>query len=752
MQDHGAPDDLLVEDELEDESLEELSSAPQLEVEGDTLVSRHRAAIVEIAEESSEPIERIIERVLELLAEEHSGLGASEHEYTDDLLSAPPAVSVSVDLASLRRRLSEATTCPWPVRQGHAREKLPRWQRLRLLDALGCLRRCWCREGGEQRRCTLSDKRHRGCGRRGIYGPDACQMGQLLHLSQEIGGLAFYAQFRPSLSEDGKPVEPPEWPNGSSPHARKMTAALWALFRDRTHGQNDDLQGRVRSMKRGRAERSPMPLIPMAAAACAQGASDPTVGPAECGDHAPPYPLYPTGTWAAAPYHAADTTSQNEDLDVRPHTVTARLAVSLVARRAELTDHGLYVCHLLTRPDLTKARNARERQEQADGWRALTMALLRRDLGQVRVNGEKVERAAFLLGTRESPGLLEREGIIERRSDYSAGGKGGYSQRYRLAPALTTEPTAEVDLVLRQRTTSLPRPAKPSGPPVHPWLVSSYRELTLDSAGAVRSLCRLWDLPPVSTVGELLALLDEKPGAPQVCKERRAKVRTLEQWEAESAARRHKLRRDATVWRLHSPLTELPSSARMHLRLAGERVAALDIRACGLALRAAQMRAEGADADPDVAAVCDLIEDPTRDPYVEFFTLVHGRSPGSDERDQFKHTLLAELWFAGIDAQLRSEVGRAVRARYPGLHAYLLRAKREVGHAELANATMRLESTLIIDRLADRLAAAEVWVVTVHDCVYVRDTDTERARVLFASVLRDSGVRAALTVTRPDEG
>ena len=211
-------------------------------------------------------------RVLELLAEEHSGLGASEHEYTDDLLSAPSGrEGVSVDLASLRRRSPRRPPVPGLyVRDTHAK-KLPRWQRLRLpRRPPGVSVGAGAARGRTTALHSPATSDIAAAVRRGIYGPMRARWGNSPPRGDRRARVL--RPVPPSLSEDGKPVEPPGGRTALSPHARKMTAALWAIFRDRTHGQNDDLQGRVRSMKGGERAK-PMPLIPMvAAAACAQGA------------------------------------------------------------------------------------------------------------------------------------------------------------------------------------------------------------------------------------------------------------------------------------------------------------------------------------------------------------------------------------------------------------------------------------------------------------------------------------------------
>ena len=193
---------------------------------------------------------------------------------------------------------------------------------------------------------------------------------------------------------------------------------------------------------------------------------------------------------------------------------------------------------------------------------------------------------------------------------------------------------------------------------------------------------------------------------------------------------------------LFSAVTDLPSWARARLTIDGEPVTSLDIRACGLTIQAAMMRVAGADTNADVAGVCDLIEDPKRDPYAALAALLLGCPQSDETREDVKRRVLKDLWFSTIGAQLRSGIGVAVRERLPGFHEYLLRAKREIGHSELASRTMQVESALVIDLLPPVLAAEGIALVTVHDCVIVKACEAARAKALFEGVLHTHGVRA----------
>jgi hypothetical protein len=355
--------------------------------------------------------------------------------------------------------------------------------------------------------------------------------------------------------------------------------------------------------------------------------------------------------------------------------------------------------------------------------------------------------------------MLESLGLIERRADYSAGGVAGYSQRFRLTEPYRAEETVEVDLVLRERVTSLPARRKKAGPAVHPWLVESYARLGLDTTACLAELTRLGGFTCAPDFEGVRAAIESMEGAAvvftkagEVAKKQpadprdqwRSKVDALAKWRTAGLHLEHTLYRDASVGRLFSAVTDLPSWARSRLTIDGEPVVSLDIRACGLTIQAAMMRRAGADTDADVRVVCDLIEGPTRDPYASLAALLLGGPQGDEDREGFKGRVLKDLWFSSIGAQLRSPIGVAVSERLPGFHEYLLRAKRTTGHGELASQTMRVESSLVIDLLPPVLAAEGIALATVHDCVIVKACEAARAKVLFEGLLHSHGVRAVV--------
>jgi len=298
-----------------------------------------------------------------------------------------------------------------------------------------------------------------------------------------------------------------------------------------------------------------------------------------------------TLTAVCLPPHASDT--EDDDVEV-PASLECSLPAYLAARQAELGDHALFIAHLLYRTRGARdilAESSKPLSEQ--GWRPLSMALLQRQLGQQRIEGKQVWRTAHLMGSRTAPGLLERLGIIERRAGYAE----GYAQRYRLACQDRTLPTAPVTLAIRKIGKLVSGPAVPEG------LRSDYLQLALDYHGALYDLCRQAGIPEscdAAAIGQAIkdlpapAVVLTKAGEPakKQPKDPRASwqgdLERICEWpDPLAAARRHCLYRSSTTTRLESPFASLPSWARRYMRLAGEPMISLDVRAAALTFGAA---------------------------------------------------------------------------------------------------------------------------------------------------------------------
>ena len=732
---------ILVSDEDDNTDECEPTEAPASEAEAQRW--REREAVIT----SDGPIADVLSRLVVLLETELAAeceahvkeQAAAECEAeVDDFLGFSVLASAKRAHLDLVRRLRACVVAPWKVRPSHA-AKLLRWQRLRLLEEMGGLSGCW--KGKEHRACTTSDKMHRGCRDRKNLSPNACRRGELLILSQDIGGLAYYEGFHPiSVDAEGTLAAPPEWPTGNNPTARAMVKELWKRYRAR------------RSQSSGTHERGRSPKDPPASdVRSTEAPSGPAIERSdewyggEDSRHA---------SWGFAPFHECQNSA-------RSASVKVRVPAAVDSLRTDIGDQGVYVCGLLCTPR-DKPTCERERSEHAGGWRPLTWSLVNKDLGKAWRDGKAVRHADVLLGSRTSPGLLERLGIIERRSDYSARGEAGYSQRYRLTDAYRPhkgEALVEVEVVLRKRAKTLPPKRVRVGPPVHPWLASGSVLLALDKEAALRELCASLGLPESTDLVMVLAGIDARTG-PTVRLTSKGEPYKKQDKDPREAARNHAkaiagfdaslgLRRDHKVGRLLAPINALPSWSSRHLTLAGSPVATLDIRACGLALRAGEMRHSGADKDPDIAAFCTLIEDPKRDPYCALFALVHGREPTAAERETFKQTAPKDLYYSTPKAQVKSPLGMAVALAYPGFSRYLVETKRsrgDTGNVDLALDTLRMESALMLEALPAAFAAEGLVMVTKHDCVFVRREDLDNAVAVFKRVLLAAGIRAVVKV------
>lgn len=698
----------------------------------------------ETAITSEGPIDAVLTRLVELLESELEIEAAAlaqreasaDGEVEDDgFLGLSPVASARSAHLDLVRRLHACVVAPWKVRPAHA-AKLLRWQRLRILDELGGLTGCWV--GKPPRRCSLADKRHRGCRDRKNLSANACRRGELLILTQDIGGMHYYESFRPVAGPDGSLVAPPEWPSGHSPVARAMVSALWERYRSR------------RDTKCGDHERGRSPKDPPAHRVRSTGAESGTAversGRALGEDSR-------MASWDCVPFHDRHTCT-------RDASVKARVSPALASLRGELNDQAVYLCSLLGQRSTAKPDTKQARNEQAEGWRPITRAVIDRELGKFRRGGKIVRHSDELLGSRTSPGLLERLGVIERLSDYSAKGPAGYSQRYRLTDTYRPrkgEALVEVEVVLRKRAKTLPPKRVRAGAPVHPWLVECYPGLALDKDTALRELCASLGVPESTDLAVVLAGIDAMTG-PTVRLTSKGQPYKKQDKDPREAARNHAkaiagfdsslaLRRDHKVGRLVSGINPLPSWVSRHLTLAGSPVATLDIRSCGLALRAGEMRKAGADKDRDCAAVCALIEDPERDPYCALFAVAYGREPTAAEREAFKPTVLKDLYYSTPGAQVKTPLGMSVAHAYPGFSRYLVETKQargDKGNGELAMDTLRMESALMLEALPTAFAGEGIRMATKHDCVYVRREELDHAAAVFKRVLLAAGIRAVV--------
>lgn len=669
--------------------------------------------------DSGEPIEDLIawavstrqqQLAADLRALEERLPGASNQVH--DMTGLSLVDSATWEVRDLRRQLEAALVCPWPVRPAHRSTKLSRWQRLRVLRVLGGLRSCGA--------CSGYGSKH----------SSRCQVAQLRTLSMQIGGLDFWLD-QPRRVGDAVDAR---WPEVLKPALWKRLRALRAEVRS------------VADMSRG----------PAAHAAAKRSAADAT---APLGtDPRPAADARPAGAVPVA--HSAPTHVGNTSADrlAARASITVGLPIELIDRRAELGDHALYVLSLVALPH--------HRDIDEHGWRPLEHERLQRTLGAHRVDGKIVHRVSEVLGAPERPGrpgrpgLLERLGLIERRPGYLASKTKGYPQHYRLADqSLRAAARDGVELVLRERG-NLPERERREGRPVHSHLSSSHAHLVLDYQAALADLCVRAGVEissdPAVISAAIGALDPPKPvqtksgklAAKQPDDPRRgwqAELVGLEHWALPDDARRHELHRDATVGRLWSPLSSgsLPREARQFLTLAGRPLVWLDIRGAGLVLRAAEMRRDGATADPDCRAWIEMVEG--EDPYTVLHVLVHGHAPATeDDRSAWKKVVFRDLFYSTIADQLRSELGQAVRRQWPGYFDYLLAKKREVGHAEFACQAQRLEAAIVIDALPPVFEAEGIKLVTKHDAIGVRDVDADRARALFEGVLREAGVQAVI--------
>ncbi len=724
-------------DEVDEEAASVTEDEQVDDVESNTKdqLAANRAALEARILDSDIPIVDLIEQEVARLAEQVERDVADIHpdEVTIDGISTRESLRGQVQ--DFRRRLEHAVTPPsdWPCRRTQlAAARRDRWQRLCLLQALnglrGCVRRVKTAWGDppttsfQWRACEHHSKQHCGWSLSGVRVEkvaDPCQVGELRSLEMKLAEINYYMQFRPRLDpKTGELVPPSQWPAENSKVGRGMVGQLWRWFRSPS-GQHD--QGR-KSTPDAPHTSEPAGLSPTPDGAGRAAAA-----------------------WRTRPdhvVHSEPTTVITEK--GAPAVIETMLPESLLKYRDEIGDHGLWFLNLLRTPlDPDKIRDRRAKVEAKAGWHRVKTTKLRLVLGKVTSGPQKrAQRADLLLGTREAPGLLERLGLIERLSDYSSGYK---PQGYRLVPKVATGKLVDVTLVLRKRAKNLPAVKRVVGPPVPLSITGDYARLHLDVPKVLPDLCAAAGVDFSTDLDVIAAAVAEDATF-------KAATEMLRPWLALDAAAQEskRLYRDPSGHRLQSSFARLPRAIRKHVTFDDVPLVGLDIRASQLVIGAGRLRAEGRTSDPSVARWVDKCEND--DIYAVLFELQHGRRPKPpdgeeiDEREEFKSRAFADIIYcapAWMESH-KNVLARAVEREFPGFYLWLLKEKQRVGHADYCCDNQRFESKIVLDQLAPLLAAAGILVATVHDCIYVRDVDAERARGLFERVLREAGVRAVV--------
>lgn len=195
-------------------------------------------------------------------------------------------------------------------------------------------------------------------------------------------------------------------------------------------------------------------------------------------------------------------------------------------------------------------------------------------------------------------------------------------------------------------------------------------------------------------------------------------------------------KRDETAGRLHHPVANLPAYLRPALRLAGSgRLVGLDLKCSQPTIAAAWMKKDGLALTDDGSDWLALVAQ--RDIYAETYEAATGRAPTKAERDAWKRTLFAEWWYARLQVMRQGEVGQALAARWPTVHAWILERKgaEEGGYASFPVELQAREAAIFIDDLALRLQRAGVLALTIHDSLIVREEDAARAELEMRAAL-----------------
>ena len=247
--------------------------------------------------------------------------------------------------------------------------------------------------------------------------------------------------------------------------------------------------------------------------------------------------------------------------------------------------------------------------------------------------------------------------------------------------------------------------------------------------------------------------------------------------------------------RLFSSFTGLSRSLREHVRLAGERVVGIDIATCqpsllaalpvilgGMVPYASGIKSANIISPPCGRLLCGALTARVDRYHPNVLYFVRNLPDwvaelGSDFRDYRDVCAAGDVYLeladmavqAGFDipddiaprdwaklafliavlnghaSRFHMPLARVVGRRWPSLIQFLRRA-----NGSTIAGLQRFESWLVIETVAPRLLSAGLPVLTLHDAVFVRESDGPAARALFESVLDELGLPLRLKGERDE--
>lgn len=206
--------------------------------------------------------------------------------------------------------------------------------------------------------------------------------------------------------------------------------------------------------------------------------------------------------------------------------------------------------------------------------------------------------------------------------------------------------------------------------------------------------------------------------------------------------------RDPSGYRLHTPITNLAHELRPFLGFSpalSTETELWEIDATNsqpLLLATLAVRKLGTDDAKDLARICAEGHF-----YEETYCAVHGALPTPAERERWKPHLMA-TWLYGPVTAMNGKEGKALKEKWPTVHAWIRKRKIEEGERALPCAMQEEESKLWIDTLGPELERLHIPVFTVHDAAIVPASKVDATIAAVRSIYAAAGIEVRLSAKR----
>ncbi len=218
---------------------------------------------------------------------------------------------------------------------------------------------------------------------------------------------------------------------------------------------------------------------------------------------------------------------------------------------------------------------------------------------------------------------------------------------------------------------------------------------------------------------------------------------------------------DSFGWRVHSIVTYTTAELRPFLRFDRDTLIELDVRNAQPLILAAALRnpalcatyicdAQHSGRRGSVEAALEIIRSVPEQEAQEysrvceggFFYEVLGSGPNDESRDKIKRSVFRDVFFGKV--KQHGPVSDAFQKLWPGIYDTLRRLKQAFGYKIVAQVLQRMESTIMIDGVCNRivLECPDIRFLTIHDAALVVVDQGDTVRQLVEAEFERFGVRA----------